>query len=81
MYENIPFRTLQTYAVEQKRRGSCIQDSRKGAKDSRCSAIKARKKKRVSLKKLERIQRVRGEGLERDAYDPESVQKFWGIVE
>ena len=29
--------------VEHKRRGSCIQDSREAAEDSKCSAIKARK--------------------------------------
>ena len=39
------------------------------------------KKKKVFLKKLERTQRVRGEGLERVAYDPKSVEKFGGIVE
>ena len=37
--------------------------------------------KKVSLKKLERAQRVRDEGLERVAYDPKSVKKFGGIVE
>ena len=42
---------------------------------------KSEKKKKVSLKKLERIPRVRGEGLERVPYDPESVKKFGGIVE
>ena len=42
---------------------------------------KPEKKKKVSLKKLERTQRVRCEGLERVAYDPKSVKKFGGIVE
>ena len=40
-----------------------------------------KKKKKVSLKKLERTQRIRSEGLERVAYDPKSVEKFGGIVE
>ena len=40
-----------------------------------------KKKKKVSLKKLERTQRIRGEALERVAYDPKSVEKFGGIVE
>ena len=39
---------------------------------------KPQKKKKVSLKKLERTQRIRSEGLE---YDPKSVEKFGGIVE
>ena len=42
---------------------------------------KPEKKKKVSLKKLERNQRVRGEGLERVAYDSKSVKKFGVIVE
>ena len=42
---------------------------------------KPEKKKKVSLKKLERTQRIRSEGLERVAYDPKSVEKFGGIVE
>ena len=42
---------------------------------------KPQKKQKVSLKKLERTQRIRGEGLERVAYDPKSVEKFGGIVE
>ena len=42
---------------------------------------KPQKKKKVSLKKLERTQRIRSEGLERIAYDPKSVEKFRGIVE
>ena len=42
---------------------------------------KPQKKKKVSLKKLERTQRIRGEALERVAYDPKSVEKFGGIVE
>ena len=42
---------------------------------------KPQKKKKVSLKKLERTQRIRSEGLERVAYDPKSVEKFGGIVE
>ena len=42
---------------------------------------KPEKKKKVTLKKLERTQRVRGKGLERVAYDPKSVKKFEGIVE
>ena len=42
---------------------------------------KPQKKKKVSLKKLERTQRIRSEGLERTAYEPESVEKFGGIVE
>ena len=41
---------------------------------------KAEKKKKESLKKLERTQRIRGEGLERVAYDPKSVEKLGGIV-
>ena len=39
---------------------------------------KPEKKKKVSLKKLERTQRIRSEGLERVAYDPKSVEKFGG---
>ena len=42
---------------------------------------KPQKKKKVSLKKLERTQRIRSEGLERVAYDPKSVEKFGGIVQ
>ena len=42
---------------------------------------KPQKKKKVSLKKLERTQRIRSEGLERVVYDPKSVEKFGGIVE
>ena len=42
---------------------------------------KPEKKKKVSLKKLERTQRVRGEGLERVAYDSKSVKKFGVILE
>ena len=42
---------------------------------------KPQKKKKVSLGKLERTQRIRGEALERVAYDPKSVEKFGGIVE
>ena len=42
---------------------------------------KPEKKKKVSLKKLERTQRIRSEGLERVAYNPKSVEKFRGIVE
>ena len=42
---------------------------------------KPQKKQKVSLKKLERTQRTRGEGLEKVAYDPKSVEKFGGIVE
>ena len=42
---------------------------------------KPEKKKKVSLKKLERTQRVRSEGLERAAYDPKSVEKFGCIIE
>ena len=42
---------------------------------------KAEKKKKVSLKKLERTQKTRGEGLDRVAYDAKSVEKFGGIVE
>ena len=41
---------------------------------------KPEKKKKVSLKKLERTQRTRSEGLERVAYDPKSVEKLGGIV-
>ena len=41
---------------------------------------KQKKKKKESLKKLERTQRIRGEGLERVAYDPKSVEKLDGIV-
>ena len=43
--------------------------------------LSQKKKKKVSLKKLERNQRVRGEGLERVAYDSKSVKKFEVIVE
>ena len=43
--------------------------------------LSQKKKKKVSLKKLERTQKVRGEGLGRVAYDPKSVKKFGGIVE
>ena len=41
----------------------------------------SQKKKKVSLNKLKRTQRVLGEGLERVAYDPKSVKKFSGIKE
>ena len=35
-----------------------------------------KKNKKVSLKKLERTQRIRSEGLERVAYDSKSIEKF-----
>ena len=53
----------------------------KERKTQEASRSKPEKKKKVFLKKLERTQRVRGEGLERVAYDPKSVEKFGGIVE
>ena len=88
-YQNAPFEGSKYFWLSfttitgrgTKRWGSFIQDSSKGANDSRCSAIKVRKKKKVSLRKLERNQRVRSERLERVAYDPKSVEKFGGIVE
>ena len=42
---------------------------------------KPQKKKKLSLKKLGRTQRIRSKVLERVAYDPKSVEKFGGIVE
>jgi len=42
---------------------------------------KPEKRKRVFLKKRERIQRIQGKGLERVAFDPKSVEKFAGIIE
>ena len=42
---------------------------------------KAEKKKKVSLKKLERTQKIRSEGLARVAYDPKSVENLSAIVE
>ena len=41
---------------------------------------KPEKRKKVSLKKRERTQIIRGEGLERVAYDPKSFEKLGGIV-
>ena len=35
---------------------------------------------KLSLKKSERTQRIRSEGLERITYDPKSVEKIGGIV-
>ena len=40
-----------------------------------------KKQQKVSLKKLERTQRIRRERLEKVAYDPKSIEKFGGIVE
>ena len=40
---------------------------------------KAEKKKKVSLVKLKRTQKTRGEGLARVAYDAKSVEKFGGL--
>ena len=45
------------------------------------SQSRKKKKQKVSLKKLERIQRNRDERLERIAYDSKSVEKIRGIVE
>ena len=42
---------------------------------------KAEKKKKVSLKKLKRTRKTRGEGLDRDDYDAKSVERIGGIVE
>ena len=42
---------------------------------------KPEKRKKVSLKKLERTQIIRDKGLERVVYDPKSVEKFGGIVQ
>ena len=42
---------------------------------------KPQKKQIVSLKKLERAQRIQREGLEKVAYDPKSIERFGGIVE
>ena len=42
---------------------------------------KAEKKKKVSLKKLKRTQKIRGEGLDRVEYDAKSVERFEAIVE
>ena len=42
---------------------------------------KTPKKQKLTLKKLERAQKIRGEGVERVAYVPESVKKFRGITE
>ena len=39
-----------------------------------------KKRKKVSLKKWEQIQRIRGKGLERVTYDPKNVEKFGGII-
>ena len=59
-----------------------ISDWREGAEDSGCPAVKATKKKQiVSLKKLERAQRIQREGLEKVACDPKSIERFGGIVE
>ena len=56
-----------------------IREKKRNTRDAPRS--KPEKKKKVSLKKLERTQRIRSEGLERVAYDPKSVEKFGGIVE
>ena len=40
-----------------------------------------KKRKNVSLKKLERTQGIRGEGIERVVYDPKNVEKFGSIIE
>ena len=49
---------------------------RERTENSRCSAVKTtKKKKEVSLKKLERTQRIRDERLERIAYDPKTGWK------
>ena len=66
-------------AVKQKCRGSWLWDSRKGAEDSGCSAVKATKKnQKMFLKKLERAKRIRGERFERFVYDPKTCWKVRG---
>ena len=37
-------------------------------------------KEKISLTKLERTQKIRGEGLNKISYDPKSDEKFGGIV-
>ena len=56
-----------------------IREKEQKARDAPRS--KPEKRKKASLKKRERIQRIRGKGLEKVAYDPKSVEKFGGIVE
>ena len=53
----------------------------KRRKDRDAPRSKAEKKKKVSLVKLKRTQKTRGEGLARVAYNAKSVEKFGGIVE
>ena len=45
------------------------------------SEVKAKKKLKVSLKKLEWTRRIRCERIEKFVYDPKSVENFEGIVE
>ena len=45
------------------------------------SEVKAKKKLKVSLKKLGWTRRIRCEGIEKFVYDPKSVGKFVSIVE
>ena len=85
-----PFWKLQIFSVElynhywpwNKKGGEVAYKIREKERKTRdAPRSKPEKKKKVSLKKLERTQRVRSEGLERVAYDPKSVEKFGGIVE
>ena len=76
---NIFGRALQPLLAVEERWGSCIQDSSKGAKDSRCFAIKARKKESVSEEAAtdpKSLERKAWEG----ASDPKSVEKFGTVL-
>ena len=56
-----------------------IRENERNTRDA--SRSKPENKKKFSLKKLQRTQRFRGEGLESVVYDPKSLKKFGGIVE
>ena len=53
----------------------------KARKNRDASRSKAEKKKKVFLKKLERTQKTRSEGLDRVAYNAKSVESFERSVE
>ena len=56
-----------------------IREKERKTRDAMRSKIQ--KKQKVTLKKLERSRRIRGEEVERVAYDLESVKMFGGMVE
>ena len=66
--------------MEQKREEVAYKIRERERKTRDVPRYKPEKKKEVSLKKMERAQRVRCEGLERVAYDSKSVKRIGVIV-